>query len=228
MTSPAELWAAAGRCWLAAGAEDEALAAFEAADAHSSLAALYERKGRFGEAGAAYEKTALWMDAARCYRIAGQLEDAERCLGLGEIPLRRAWALAHEHGRTEEALQVLDTAPTRDAGEISGALLVLARVDVARGARDEAARKIWLVLPKLAAISPASGFRIVFGWAVAIAELLRRPDLAAIVLASAPRGFEADVLWDEWSKRTFGAAIPPPISLHRGDDIVDKTKVGSK
>lgn len=218
MTSSHELWAAAGRCWLAAGADDEALRAFEAAEAYASLAALYERQARFLDAGLCYEKTEQWLDAARCYRIAGRFDDAERCLALGEIPIRRAWALVHEHGRTEDALAVLDRAPTRDAGETAGALLVEARCDLARGDSALAARKIWKVLPLLPKISLSSGFRIAVGWAVCICELLRRPDLAATVLASAPRGLEADVLWDEWSKRIFGKVLPPPIPLHRKDD----------
>lgn len=218
MTSPLELWASAGRCWLAAGAVDEALRCFEAAGAWGSLAALYEQKGRFAEAAMAYEQSSQWLEAARCHRLAGQFEDAEQCLSMGEMPIRRAWALVHDHGRAEEAEAVIDRAPTRDAGETSGALLVLARCDVARGAREAAAKKVCQVLPLLHEISLATGLRCAVGWAVSVAELLRRPDLAAHALAMAPPGFEADKLWDAWTKRAFGAVVPPPFALHGRDE----------
>ncbi len=218
MTSPREHFASAGRCWLSVGDEDEALRCFEEAAAWGSVGALHERKGRHLEAAEAYERSEQWVDAARCFHAAGQWERAGRSLSRAELPMRRAWTLVHDMGLVADAEKVVDAAPTRDVAETVSATLVLSRCDVARGDHAAAAKKLREVLPSLERVSPASGYRCVVEWAVLVGESMRRPDLSALALAAAPRGIEADELWERWSARVFGEVVPPPFSLHAAED----------
>jgi len=218
MSAADELWLSAGRCWLSAGDEGQALRCFEAARAWGSLGPLYERRGLFAEAAEAYERAESWLEAAHCYRLAEAWDDAERCLAMADSKIRRAWALVHEHRRTAEAEKLIDEAPTRDAGEMSGAMVVLARCDASRGDFAAAAKKLRDVLPLLRDITLASGYRCAVEWCVVLSEVLRRPDLGAMALAMAPRGFEAEALWDRWSTRAFGEPTAPPYSLHPDEE----------
>jgi hypothetical protein len=159
----------------------------------------------------AYEQAGEWLDAARCYRAAGRHEAVARCLARAEDPIRRAWTLSHELRRPLEAEALLEEAPTRDLGAVIAALLVRARCDAARAELAAATRRLNEALPSLGKVSPASDYACVIEWALAVSEVVRRPDLGALIIAAAPVGVEAEAMWDRWSKRVFGEAMPPPF-----------------
>lgn len=231
-----ELLESAVRCYLRAGEEDAACRVLGLLEAWGDAAGLHERAGRVAEAAALYERARRPLDAARCHRAARRFDEEARCLIAGEDLLGAAWVLAHDLRRFEEARAVIarfdehvaaETTPKEGTAaeppvrRLPGSPLerswVLARCDLGQGRRGAATRTVVEQAPQLAATF--WGSRAV-AWALALCDLLRRPDLTAILFAgSAGADDRIEAEWDEWTHRVLGVACAPPF--HRSASLAE-------
>lgn len=223
-----ELLESAVRCYIRAGEGDAACDVLASLGAWGDAAGLHERAGRMTEAATMYERADRLLDAARCHRAMGRLDEEARCLIVGEDLLGAAWVLAHDLRRFEEARAVVlrfddqasakvgakeetiaDVPTVRPPESPLEQRWVLARCDLGQGRRAVATRTLSENAPQLA--GTFAGSRAV-AWALALSDLLRRPDLTAIIFAGstgADDRIEAD--WDQWTQKTLGASCGPPF-----------------
>ena len=165
-------------------------------------------------AARAYERAGRPRDAARCYEREGRLEDAARCLRVAGDLVEAAWLLAHGLRRFAPARALVDRVSAEGPEAEAAVALVRARCDVGQGERAAAAAGVRDVVAVLPGLPPGPGRRRISECALAVADVLRRPDLGALVLASAagPDGTlteQAIQEWDEWSLRTLDEAAAP-------------------
>jgi hypothetical protein len=212
VTAPQALLEAAARCYLRGGAPEGACSCFDRIGAWAEAASLHESAGRSREAADRYEKAQRWIDAARCHRASGDFAGEARCLERAGARIRAAWVLAHDLGQAHQAQVLVQDAWNEDDTIILGEdAVVRARCLVVLGERRAAAL---MLRAALRLIREHTGFVPLWlsGWALAVAEALRRPDLAAEILTM-EQSPEAEPLWDAWAQRTFGEAVAPPVRL---------------
>jgi hypothetical protein len=241
VTAPQALLEAAVRCYQRGGDPEGACRCFDLLGAWEEAARLHERAGRSREAAVRYERAGRFLDGARCYRGSGDLEGEVRCWVRGGEPVRAAWVLAHDLGRAHQAKALLQEllaweeaqspsmihvpgtpaymAPEWARGDPRrygpGSDIVQARCLVLLGDRRAAARTLRATFPALRALPPGPERSRLSAWALAVAEALNRPDLAAEILTTIEDGPEAERLWDAWAERTFREAVAPPVRLSR-------------
>ncbi len=194
-------------CYWQANCNDDACRCLEKLGDFGGAAPLHERAGRWDRAAWCFEQAGQWAAAARCYRQAGEPLEAARCLVNAGERLEAGWILAHEAHRPDRARAVLAQVDPRTTEEQLALEVAQAHCTVGseRHTADNAVRR---VADRLAQIAPGWGRERVFGWALALADVLDRPDLtaqlyAAAVDAAIPQAIEH---WEIWASKRLGNA----------------------
>jgi hypothetical protein len=188
------------------------------------------------QAAGSYAQARWIHDAARCYRAAGayrRAADAWRQVGAvaeaatdfaaAGMAAEAAWIFVHELGDVAAARAVLRDVPPRDDSASQPARvmakddlerrLASARCDVAeQRSCDDAIAVLEEVMGFLQRPDYSWGLTDVEGRAVDLADVMLRPDLAALVFAAAVRGGHASAAerWDAWSRRALGVPLQLP------------------
>lgn len=197
----------AASCYWQAGCNDDACRCLEKLGDFHGAAPLHERAGRWDRAAWCFEQAGHWSAAARCYRQVGEPLEAARCLvNAGEL-LEAGWVLAHEAHRPDRARAVLAQVNPQTAEERLALALAKARCTAA-GERQATGHAVRRVADGLAQTAPGPGQERVIDWALALAEVLDRPDLTAQIYAAAietavPQAAER---WEQWALKRLGNA----------------------
>ncbi|MGO8673136.1 MAG: hypothetical protein ACLQVD_17485 [Capsulimonadaceae bacterium] len=191
----------AARCYTNAALPADAARVYQRLGDHLNAAYALERDGRPRDAAVAFEQAGDWRQAARCHMEAGAPDRAANCFLRAGQPLHSAWVWVDRVGRPRAALSALAQAadPETAAAQL-GAELVRARIEAETGARRGAARRLRGVADEMARTRTPFGDPPVYTWAIRVADALDRPDLRALVHASAiaSGGAGARDLWERW------------------------------
>jgi tetratricopeptide (TPR) repeat protein len=216
MTRHQDYWRRAADGYRRAGLLDDACRCFEQLEDARQAALLHERRGRWARAAAWYERIPAWEDAARCHTWDGQGEAAARCWSRAGDRLRAGWALAEQARRFAQARDLLREFTPVEAGEALGLELVLARCQAGMGGHHAAASGLRNVIQQFARVETVADQQRLETWAVRLADVLQRPDLAALVYAAALQaGIPGAVeRWARWAQGTLGdtTGVPTPAA----------------
>lgn len=177
-----------------------------------SAAPYFEQLGQWAQAGASYARSGQWRPAARCWQQAGEPAEAADCLVQGGEPIEGAWLFAHHASQFIRARNLLAQLPDDVEHDPLAVALVAARCDAGVKKVSQAAGCLRTVADRLLAQPSAPSRHRVLDWAFALADELRRPDLAATLHAMA---FQTDVpdarqRWEEWADGELGETTGIP------------------
>lgn len=210
-----ELLGRAARLYRTAGCDDDACRCLERSGDFAAAAALHRQLGRFAAAAACFERAGQPLQAAPAHAAAGNPADAARCYREAGQALEAAWVIAHHLGQPARALATLLEAPPDAAGPAETRdlrrALVRARC-LAATQPDQAARTLRQVAAAFAATATGAQPGL-FAWALAVAETLDRPDLAARLFAALPAEAPG---WADWARRRLGTADGIPLPGEAG------------
>lgn len=203
----AALLSKAVACYWRANCNDDACRCLEKLGDFSGAAPWHERAGRWDRAARCFEQAGQWVAAARCYRQAGEPLEAARCLVHAGEWLEAGWLLAHEAHRPDRARAVLAKVNPRTTEEQLALALAQARC-LAGNERYAAGNAVRRAADGLAQTAPGWGRERVFEWALALAEVLDRPDLTAQLYAAAVDAamLQAAEHWEKWALARLGNA----------------------
>ena len=208
-----ELLRRAANCYLGADLVDDACHCFEQLGDDALAARLHERQGRFLQAAQGYERTGNWTDAARCYQRCGLPNEAAACLLQAGDRWQAAWLLADQAGRWQRARLLAQELTPTTLMETLALELLLARCEAAGMHPRTAAARLQRVLQRLIEVPTGVERQQLESWAFAIANCLRRPDLAATLHAAAVvAGMPgASQRWESWALSNLGDATGIPL-----------------
>lgn len=210
MTSSAELMVAAARCYLGARLEGDAIRCLATLGQWEEVARLHERAERWDEAATAYARAGEHVGAARCFERGGDVEHAAESWARAGMIEHAAWAYVHRLEQPVRARALLAGAAAVEEGSVEalGRALVRARERAARQ-RGASGRALVQVMEALGALVPTPERRRLVEWSHALAEVLRRPDLA-VRLGALRVGVDGWDVRDAWCETSLGQALRVP------------------
>jgi tetratricopeptide (TPR) repeat protein len=207
-----EMLQRAGRCYAAAGWMGDAGRVFERAGDFRSAAAYYEQGQSWLFAGRCYACGGVWKDAARCFVRCNEWEEAAQCLEKAGEVVEAAWLWAHRLHRFQHARVLAERVkPAKDEERMAGEL-VLARCEVGLDRAGQAAGRLKGVVSELATFSVGWERQRLDEWALEVAQLLRRPDITAMIHAAAVAAKVPGAVdkWEAWAMEELGDASGIP------------------
>jgi hypothetical protein len=177
----------------------------------------YQLAGSPAEAARCYREGGLFRRAAGLYRDLGMVPEAADMFAAAGEPEWAVWLLAHVNGDPAGARRMIDEHPS--GTNATALVIVLRELAEARCAAAEGAPAA-AALPALAAAqrfwggSSAVYDTRVEEWAVALADVVGRPDQVALMYAAGVRAgrFGADHRWLDWSAQRFGRPVILPAN----------------
>jgi hypothetical protein len=220
-TSTPPLLQRAAECYAQAGWDDDASRVFEQLGDDLHAAPYHERQGRWKQAALCYARAGDWQRAARCYISSGQPDEAAECLIKAGQMLDAAWTWAHMTHRYHRAEAVLrEFAPQSDPDRLA-VQLTLARCEAGTNEQSQAAARLFNALTSIRDLPPDFNRRRLHDWALLVADVLHRPDLTALLHATAvisgmPQAHEQ---WEEWAMQVLGdtTGVPQREELRNGE-----------
>lgn len=215
-TTAGELLHKAARCYARANWPDDACRLFLLLRDDQSAAPFLEQQGRHREAAACYQRLGNWAAAARCHLRTGDYDRAAEALYHAGDRLQAAWIWAHHANRPAHAETVLNEIAADPDPDEAAVDLVRCRCHAAAGRRRDAARLFRRLLPR---VTESGDLPRHLDRMLAIAQVLSRPDLAALIHAAAYRAGMPDAprRWQDWAEETLAdvagipvAALEPP------------------
>ncbi|MBW4635072.1 MAG: SUMF1/EgtB/PvdO family nonheme iron enzyme [Iphinoe sp. HA4291-MV1] len=203
-----ELLQKAAQCYLEAGWLIEACRVWEQIGDYHQAAQTYEQQANWQKAAQCYQKAQNWSNAARCYLMCEQPQAAADCwLQAGQI-LQAAWIWADKQKqfhRTQAQLANIIPQNQTQAIEIE---LITARCQASTGKKSESALILREQLEPLLKLPQ----KHLYEWALTIAQVLTRPDLTALIYATAYRAKMPNACkeWEKWAISTLGDATGIP------------------
>ncbi len=210
------LFAKAADCYRRAGYYDGACRCLELFGDFAAAGSLHEQARRWTEGARCYEEAGHWDAAARCHLADGEPVDGARCLVAAGRHLEAGWILAHEAHRFDRARATLARVKPETPEETLARDLAVARCE-ARKERNDAGRAVVRAAAELAALGPGPGRDRIVDWALTIADVLDRPDLAAQLQAAAVEAGlpESVKRWETWALARLGSAEGIPVLEER-------------
>lgn len=212
------LLAQAALCFAEAGQPAEAARCRDKAGEPVAAADLYRAAGDLSKAADCYRRARRTGDAASCLLELGRPADAAALWEQAGDPLEAAWILAIDARQPGRARDLLVAAPASSGQRAAGRgaalrhAIALALCSALERRPAELADVLGGIEDALPAVSPASEQAKVARWAVAAADELRRPDLAARVFAAAyqcgVRGTASR--WHEWARSALAGVAGVP------------------
>lgn len=204
----ADLLKRAAQCYASAGWTEDACRLFEVLGDPHSAAPFYERQGSWEQAARCYAQSGEWSRAARCYQACDQANQAAECFLKAGQALQATWIWAHQTHQFLRAETEANQIKAESEFEQLAIQLILSRCEVGTGARLQAAKRLGQVVERLRTLPPNVNWRQLYEWAIAIAEVLHRPDLT-ICLHSTATTLNISGLqetWEQWSVEVLGEA----------------------
>ena len=232
-----ELLKKAAQCYVKAGWLEDACRVWEQLGEYQQAAQIYEEQENWEKAAQCYEQEKDWPNAARCYLMCDQAETAANCwLEAGER-LQAAWIWADKLKQVYQVkAELSDFIPQTEIEELE-IELITARCYASSGEKRESALIIREQLNQLLKLLSPS-HRYLYTWALRIACAIARPDLSALIYATAYRAKLPEVCkeWEIWALATLGDATGIPkeeavdnkiyefevVTVNRRGEIINK------
>jgi tetratricopeptide (TPR) repeat protein len=195
-------------CYLKAGWLTDACRVWEQIGDYHQAAQTYEQLAHWEKAAFCYQNAKNWSNAARCYLMCGQPQAAADCWIQAQEPLQAVWIWAdnlqqiyHVQAQLTNFVAQTDT----QAIEIE---LITARCEASAGKKSESAIRLSQQFQPLLKQKQ----KHLFEWALKIASVLNRPDLTALIYATAYRAKipKACQQWEQWAISTLKDATGIP------------------
>ncbi len=201
----------AAECYVKAGWWMDACRVWEKMGEYQQAALIYEQEGNWLKAGECYRKIENWKKAAECYQKGEEAEAALECwLKAGEI-LQVAWiwvdTFQQSHQSQAEIKKILHPTESQKL-EIE---LITARWEASGNKTRESGKRLRELLEVLRKeLRPSK--RYLYEWGLKIAKEIKRPDLTALIYATAYRAKMPNVCkeWEIWAIETLGDATGIP------------------
>ena len=198
----------AAQCYVKAGWLTEACRVWIQIGDYHQAAQTYEQQEQWAEAAQCYRQTKNWSKAAFCYLKDEEVETAAECWIVGGETLKAAWIWVSQLKqvyRTKEALSNFVPQTETQRLEIE---LITAHCEASTGKKRESAKRLTEQLePLLNTPLPH-----LYEWALTISEVINRPDLTALIYATAVRGKIPNAIsqWEIWALAKLGDATGVP------------------
>ncbi|MEH2368491.1 SUMF1/EgtB/PvdO family nonheme iron enzyme [Nostoc sp.] len=198
----------AAQCYVEAGWLAEACRVWEEIGDYQQAAESYEQLSNWSKAAHCYQQTQNWSNAARCYLMCKQPQAAADCwLQAGEL-LKASWIWADNLQQTYRVQAELSNFVAETETEALEIELITARCEASSGKKAESAIRLKEQLEPLL----KQPQKHLYEWALKIASILTRPDLTALIYATAYRAKipNACQKWEQWAITTLGDATGIP------------------
>ncbi|MGK7875977.1 MAG: sulfatase-modifying factor protein, partial [Xenococcaceae cyanobacterium] len=203
----------AAQCYIKAGWLDEAGRVLESLGKYSQAAQCYSEQENWEKAAECYRKEPDWSKAAQCYLKANQPDAAVECWHQGGEPLKAAWIRADSLKQRYQPLAILAELTPKTDTEALEIELITARCQASPRKNSQAAGS----LRKLLDFQLSIGDKHLYEWGLRIAQVIKRPDLRALIYARAVRAKIPNAIeeWEKWAIEKLGDAtgIPLPEEL---------------
>ncbi|MGK7874142.1 MAG: SUMF1/EgtB/PvdO family nonheme iron enzyme [Xenococcaceae cyanobacterium] len=203
-----ELLEKAAQCYIKAGWLDEAGRVWARLGKYSQAAHCYEQQETWSKAAQFYEKEQDLSKAAQCYLKADQPDAAVECWHQGGEPLRAAWIRADSLKQRYQPLAILAELTPKTETEALEIELITARCQASPRNNSQAAKS----LRKLLDFQAGIGDKHLYEWGLRIAQVIKRPDLRALIYAAAVRAKIPNAIeeWEKWAIEKLGDATGIP------------------
>ncbi|MEH2368495.1 SUMF1/EgtB/PvdO family nonheme iron enzyme [Nostoc sp.] len=207
-TTSRELLQKAAQCYLDAGWLAEACRVWEQIGEYQQAAESYEQLSNWSKAAHCYQQTQNWSNAARCYLMCKQPQAAADCWLQARETLKASWIWADNLQQTYRVQAELSNFVAETETEALEIELITARCEASSGKKAESAIRLKEQLEPLL----KQPQKHLYEWALKIASTLTRPDLTALIYATAYRAKIPNVCqeWEEWAICTLGDATGIP------------------
>ena len=205
----------AAQCYIKAGWFDEAGRVWESLEKYSQAAQCYEQQENWSKAASCYEKESYWSKAVQCYLKASQPDAAVECWHQGGEPLKAAWIRADFLKQRYQPLAILAELTPKTDTEALEIELITARCQASPRNNSQAANS----LRKLLDFQVSIGDRHLYEWGLRIAQVVKRPDLSALIYARAVRAKIPNAIeeWEKWAIEKLGDATGIPQEEEEGE-----------
>ncbi|MDR9899387.1 SUMF1/EgtB/PvdO family nonheme iron enzyme [Aetokthonos hydrillicola Thurmond2011] len=205
-----ELLLKAAQCYVKAGWLADACRVWEQIGEYEQAAQTYEEQSLWEQAAQCYTKAKNWSNAARCYLMCEQPQAAvDSWIEAGDT-LQAAWILADSLLQIYQVRAQLTNFIPQNQTQAIEIELITARCEASRRKKSQSAIRLRQQLDPLLTQSQQH----LYTWALRIAQVLNRPDLTALIYATAYRAKipNACQQWEQWAIATLGDAtgIPKP------------------
>lgn len=192
-----ELLRKAAKCYIQAGWLTEACRVRVQIGDYHQAAPIYEQQENWTQAAQCYRQAQNWLKAAHCYQKDGQAEKAAECWLEGGETLKAGWIWVSELKQVYRAREVLSNFIAQTEIQRLEIELITAHCDANRGKKRETAIRLRGQLESLLD-NPQT---YLYEWALTIAETINRPDITALIHATAVRAKvpNATSQWETWA-----------------------------
>ncbi|MEM7578390.1 MAG: SUMF1/EgtB/PvdO family nonheme iron enzyme [Cyanobacteria bacterium P01_A01_bin.80] len=201
----------AAQCYEKAGWLADACRVWEQLGEYQQAAKLHEEQSNWEKAAQCYQQAKNWSNAARCYLLCSQPETAANCwLQAGET-LQAAWIWADSLKQVYRIKDELKGFIPQSETQVLELELITARCHANNKKPRESALIIRQQLEQLLKLLTPSR-RHLYTWSLRIATVITRPDLSALIYATAYRAKLPNVCkeWEIWALETLGDATGIP------------------
>jgi len=201
----------AAQCYVEAGWLAEACRVWEKIGDYHQAAQTYEQQGNWSKAAQCYEQQGNWKKAAQCYLMCEQAEAAAECWQKAGETLQAAWIWADKLQQIYQTKAQLSNFIAQTEIQVLEIELITARCEASLGKKRESAVILREQLNQLLKLLTPSQ-RHLYEWALRIATVLTRPDLTALIYATAYRAKMPNACqeWEIWAIITLGNATGIP------------------
>jgi tetratricopeptide (TPR) repeat protein len=204
--SQGELMQRAARCYALAGWNADACRMFVQLGDDRHAAAYFEKLGQYQRAGECYSRVAEWLNAARCFMQCHLKDQAASCYDKAGDRIQASWMWAHDVHHYQKALALVSQIEATSDTDRLFVQLIQARCDAGTARHSHAAKKLHQCIAQLESMPPDMHQHQAYDWCMAIAQHLNRPDLMALIHATALTCHRpnAQENWETWAKDVLG------------------------
>ncbi|MGK7872406.1 MAG: SUMF1/EgtB/PvdO family nonheme iron enzyme [Xenococcaceae cyanobacterium] len=204
-----ELLEKAAHCYEKAGWFDEAGRVWETLEEYSQAAKCYSQQENWEKAAHCYLQACQWGNAVQCYLKANQPDAAVECWHQGGEPLKAAWIRADYLKQRYQILAILAEFTPKTETEALEIELITVRCQASPRNKSQAAH----CLRKLLDFQISIGNNHLYEWGLRIAQVIKRPDLKALIHSKAVRDKIPLAIeeWEKWAIEKLGDATGIPL-----------------
>ena len=205
----------AAQCYVKAGWLSEACRVWKQIGDYQQAAQTYEQQEQWSEAAECYRQAQNWSKAANCYLKEGEAEKAAECWLAGGETLKAAWLWVSQLKQVYRAKEALSNFEAETETQRRERELIEAHCEASRGKKRESAKRLREQLePLLDNPQPH-----LYEWALTIAEVIKRPDLCALIHGTAVRAKlpNASSQWESWAIEKLGDCTGIPTEESAGN-----------
>ena len=205
----------AAQCYVKEGWLAEACRVWIQIEEYQQAAQIYEEQSQWAAAANCYRQAQNWRKAAECYLKEGEAETAAECLLSGGETLKAAWLWVSQLKQVYRTKEILSSLVVQTTTEEIERELIIAHCEASTGKKQESAQRLKQQLePLLNHRQPH-----LYEWALTIAEVIKRPDITALIHATGVRANlpNASSQWEKWARAKLGDVTGVPKETAAGN-----------